>query len=58
MGCCHVTAKRVLEKAKNELGEDLTLSDIGRIIYEYRNAPDEKDITTLLDSRWTGPNCM
>lgn len=54
LGCSASTAKRLLTALRTEKQQELTLEDIGELIFEYRYAKGQSAIDRFL-SRWTGP---
>ena len=54
LGTSPTNAKRWLYAAKAALQRDLTLDDIGKIIYQYRSVQNDTALDSFLN-RWTGP---
>lgn len=52
LGCSHTHAIVLLRKKRLELNRELTLNDIGNLIFEFRNPIKDSEIDRLLD-RWS-----
>lgn len=53
-GCSPSHAKRLLADRQSALKRDLTLADVGQLIYEFRHGFQDKSLDSYLN-RWTGP---
>lgn len=54
MGCSSSYVRKRLTKLKKSLDRELTLYDIGGVIYEYRKTTQDYDkLMDELSSRWT-----